>query len=105
MKISIKSAIKKLESVDEKFIQLFHHGSLEIEIYCPEEIDEQLPHSRDEVYIIISGKGLFNHEGNQSEFGPGDLIFVPAGDKHRFENFTNDFSTWVMFYGPEGGEK
>lgn len=35
---------------------------------------------------------------------PGDLLFVPAGVVHRFEEFTDDFATWVMFYGPEGGE-
>jgi len=23
---------------------------------------------------------------------------------HRFENFTDDFATWVIFYGEEGGE-
>jgi hypothetical protein len=24
---------------------------------------------------------------------------------HRFEDFTDDFATWVIFYGPEGGER
>jgi hypothetical protein len=24
---------------------------------------------------------------------------------HRFEEFTDDFYTWVIFYGPDGGEK
>jgi hypothetical protein len=24
---------------------------------------------------------------------------------HRFEDFTHDFGTWVIFYGPEGGEQ
>jgi len=38
------------------------------------------------------------------ETQPGDLLFVPAGIVHRFEDFTDDFATWVMFYGPEGGE-
>jgi hypothetical protein len=28
----------------------------------------------------------------------------PAGAVHRFENFSNDFVTWVVFYGPQGGE-
>jgi uncharacterized RmlC-like cupin family protein len=37
-------------------------------------------------------------------FGPGDFLFVPAGIEHRFVNFTDDFSTWVIFYGPKGGE-
>lgn len=35
---------------------------------------------------------------------PGDLLFVPAGVEHRFGPFTDDFATWVLFYGPEGGE-
>jgi hypothetical protein len=35
---------------------------------------------------------------------PGELLFVPAGVVHRFEDFSDDFATWVMFYGPEGGE-
>jgi mannose-6-phosphate isomerase-like protein (cupin superfamily) len=37
-------------------------------------------------------------------FGPGDVLFVPAGVEHHFENFTDDLATWVIFYGPEGGE-
>ena len=35
---------------------------------------------------------------------PGDLLFVPAGVVHRFEEFTDDLAVWVIFYGPEGGE-
>ncbi|MEO8164540.1 MAG: cupin domain-containing protein, partial [Betaproteobacteria bacterium] len=34
-----------------------------------------------------------------------DMLFVPAGVPHRFEMFTDDFCVWVMFYGPEGGER
>ncbi len=37
-------------------------------------------------------------------FGPGDALFVPAGAVHRFEEFSEDFAAWVVFYGPEGGE-
>jgi hypothetical protein len=32
------------------------------------------------------------------------FLFVPAGQIHRFENFSSDFAVWVVFYGPEGGE-
>jgi hypothetical protein len=32
------------------------------------------------------------------------MLFVPAGIEHRFYDFSDDFCTWVMFYGPEGGE-
>ena len=37
-------------------------------------------------------------------FTAGDVLFVPAGTVHRFEQTSPDFSTWIVFYGPEGGE-
>ena len=37
-------------------------------------------------------------------FKENDVLFVPAGIEHRFENFTDDFATWVIFYGEKGGE-
>ena len=39
------------------------------------------------------------------DFGPGDLLFVPAGVEHRFEEFSDDLAVWVVFYGPDGGEQ
>ena len=33
----------------------------------------------------------------------GDLLFVPAHVEHRFERFSDDFRTWVIFFGPQGG--
>ena len=37
-------------------------------------------------------------------FGPGDFLFVPAGLPRRFTDVGDTMSTWVMFYGPDGGE-
>jgi len=105
MKINPRKALKKLEGTTSPFINLFEHGTLSVEVYKPEKVDLQQPHSRDEVYIIISGNGEFLNDGLRSEVSTGDFLFVPAGIEHRFENFTDDFSTWVLFYGPEGGEK
>jgi mannose-6-phosphate isomerase-like protein (cupin superfamily) len=83
---------------------LFSHGTLEIGFYAPRGSDPQQPHARDEVYVVASGSGTFFHAGERTPFGPGDVLFVPAGAEHRFEEFTPDFATWVLFYGPAGGE-
>jgi mannose-6-phosphate isomerase-like protein (cupin superfamily) len=80
------------------------HGSLLVEYYAPRGRDVQTPHTRDEVYVVIQGSGSFVNGGVRHPFGPGDILFVPAGVVHRFEEFTDDFAVWVMFYGPEGGE-
>ncbi len=87
------------------FKTLFRHGSLEVEIYEPKEVDNQQPHTRDELYVVISGTGYFVNGETRRPFEPGEVLFVPAGVVHRFEEFTPDFATWVFFYGPEGGER
>lgn len=86
------------------FVEVFAHGSLTVELYSPVGRDEQAPHARDEVYVVIAGTGTFRCGGERHAFGPGSLLWVPAGAEHRFEDFTDDFSTWVLFYGPQGGE-
>jgi len=62
------------------------------------------PHTQDEIYIILSGRGVFFHDGKRDAFETGDLLFAAAGVEHRFEDFTEDTVVWVVFYGPKGGE-
>ncbi|MDQ6781593.1 MAG: cupin domain-containing protein [Candidatus Eremiobacteraeota bacterium] len=85
-------------------ITLFSHGTLQVKYYSPREVDDQTAHSRDEVYVVARGTGTFNVVGERIPFEPGTVLFVAAGDDHRFERFSPDFATWVFFYGPEGGE-
>ena len=83
---------------------LLSHGSLELRWYAPKGTDAQTPHTRDELYIVASGHGVFQREAEKVPFSPGDALFVAAGEEHRFIEFSEDFAVWVMFYGPEGGE-
>ena len=64
----------------------------------------QKPHDRDECCVIIEGHGKFEMGDEIVSFGPDDFLFVPAGLPHRFTDFGNTISTWVMFYGLNGGE-
>lgn len=86
------------------FRTVLSHGSMEVEIYAPQGRDDQQPHTRDELYFVMSGTGHFDNNGAVTPFAPGDVLFVRAGAPHRFTDFTDDFATWVVFYGPEGGE-
>ncbi|MGZ3889848.1 MAG: cupin domain-containing protein [Mucilaginibacter sp.] len=87
------------------FAKVMEHGSMSVEIYRPQKTDLQQPHRQDELYVVMSGNGEFVNDGTRHDFGAGDVLFAPAGVEHRFENFTDDFVTWVIFYGPVGGEK
>lgn len=94
------SALAKLAEISgRQFMGVFVHGSLEVEIYKPDKVDLQNPHTRDEVYVVISGSGQFLKGGVRHPFQAGEVLFVPAGVEHRFEDFTEDFATWVFFFG------
>ena len=106
MQISVNDALNQLDANSvQPFIKVLEHGSMSVEIYRPYKIDPQTPHKQDELYVVISGSGEFINNGRRSTFSPGDVLFAPAGVEHRFEDFTDDFATWVIFYGPKGGEK
>lgn len=103
--ISIEEAIQQLEKEKQKrFTALMKHGTMCIEYYAPKNIDPQTPHQQDEIYIIASGEAIFFRNGDSVQCKTGDVLFVPAQMEHRFENFSDDFATWVIFYGKEGGE-
>ena len=89
---------------DDISVHVLKHGTMELEYYAPRGSDSQKPHARDELYVVIAGHGMFRNADKRHAFGPGDVLFVPAGVEHRFEEFSDDFATWVIFWGPEGGE-
>ena len=103
-RLTIFNALSELEKDSELYKVLFNHGTLEVGIFKPEKEDNQDPHPRDEIYIVTSGSGLFIKGNEKQPVEVGEVLFVPAGVEHKFIDFTDDFTTWVFFYGPEGGE-
>ena len=101
MKITPQDALLSLKNSNKLFAELFRRDTLSVEIYKPDRVDLQNPHDQDELYIIIAGSGDFLYEQEIIPFTTGDFFFVPAGVVHRFQNFTDDFSTWVIFFGPK----
>ena len=101
--------------------RLMSHGSMEVRWYGPNGHDPQTPHDRDELYVVVAGTGMFIRAETREPFTdetalhlggeeritvePGDAIFVPAGTHHHFEATSADFGCWMIFYGPEGGER
>ena len=89
---------------------LMARGSMTLRYYAPKGEDRQTPHDQDEVYVVVRGSGTYAVGADETSlervsFGPGDALFAPAGAVHRFEDFTDDFGTWVIMYGPQGGER
>lgn len=80
--------------------EVFVDGDLEIRLYAPKGDDPQTPHDRDELYIVASGNGRFRVGDRVDAVAPGALLYAAAHEVHRFEDFSDDFAVWVVFYGP-----
>jgi mannose-6-phosphate isomerase-like protein (cupin superfamily) len=111
MKASISQALKRLPAAPtakypqgEPFVTMMAGGTMTVEVFAPKGKDLQQPHLQDELYFIHSGEGEIVINGQRFGAAAGDAFFVAAGVEHRFENFSDDFVTWVVFYGKEGGE-
>ena len=103
--VTVEQAMARPIPKGERSASVLAHGSMLVKYYAPRGSDEQTPHTRDELYAVVRGSGWFVNGDRRHPFSIGDVLFVPAGVPHRFEDFTDDFGTWVVFYGPEGGER
>lgn len=90
---------------DERFTHVLRNNDVEIFLYSPKLKDNQQPHRRDEFYIVSAGTGTFVCDKMRTPFKRGDLLFAAAGKEHRFEDFSDDLSVWVIFYGNEIGSE
>jgi mannose-6-phosphate isomerase-like protein (cupin superfamily) len=60
-------------------------------------VDPQQPHTEDEVYYIVSGRGAIRVDQEDREVKAGSLVFVKAGVEHRFHSITEDLNILVFF--------
>jgi mannose-6-phosphate isomerase-like protein (cupin superfamily) len=61
----------------------------------------QVPHHRDEFYIVASGTARYRWGGGETMIRPGDMMFAAAHTPHGYDQFSEGFSVWVVFYGPQ----
>jgi mannose-6-phosphate isomerase-like protein (cupin superfamily) len=88
----------------ERSTLVLKRGTCDVKLARPVPPNEQAPHTQDEIYVIVRGRGILFHDGKRDSFETGDLLFVAAGVEHRFEDFTEDLAIWRVFYGAQGGE-
>ena len=59
--------------------------------------DPQTPHGEDEVYYVVSGRGVLRVEDVDQPVQSGSVVFVEANAQHRFHSITEDLTTLVFF--------
>jgi mannose-6-phosphate isomerase-like protein (cupin superfamily) len=65
-------------------------------------LDDQTPHTEDEIYLVQAGRATLVTATGTAAVGPGSVVFVPAGEAHRFTDITEDLALVVVFAPPYG---
>lgn len=64
--------------------------------------DGQEPHTEDEIYVVTAGRAMFEAGGDRVAVGAGSVLYVPAGEVHRFTDVAQDLTMVVIFAPAEG---
>jgi mannose-6-phosphate isomerase-like protein (cupin superfamily) len=81
--------------------EVFVDADLEVRFAARPTNGPQVPHQRDELYFVASGSGRYRVEETVTAVGPGAVLFCAAYVAHGFEDISEDFSVWVLFYGQQ----
>ena len=65
-------------------------------------LDDQEPHREDEIYVVRAGAATLVTDSGTAQVRPGSVIFVPAGEEHRFTDVREDLALLVIFAPPYG---
>lgn len=105
MKFTIDEFLEKLPlPADEKWrdgvfdVEPFKKGNVTLVFFAPRGLDYQTFHDEDEFYFIARGTGELIIENERFGCEAGDTFFVAAKKEHHFENFSEDFATWAIFF-------
>jgi mannose-6-phosphate isomerase-like protein (cupin superfamily) len=74
--------------------------SVGLAVWVTGSTDRQRPHKEDEVYYVISGRGLIRVAEEDRAVKPGSLVFVEAGVEHRFHDIEEDLRVLVFWAPP-----
>jgi mannose-6-phosphate isomerase-like protein (cupin superfamily) len=98
--ISLATALA-LPRTPGRSAEVFVDGDLEVRFAATPTNGPQVPHRKDEIYFVASGKARYRVMDQMTDVAAGDVLFCAAHVPHGFENNSDDFSVWVLFYGPE----
>src|SRR5271170_42098 len=97
--------VARVKSSGEGYLETLRAPSMSAGVYVIPAggEDHQSPHEQDEIYFVVRGRAKFRHRELDRPVGPGDLLFVPARDPHRFHSVDLELVLLVVFAPPYSG--
>jgi mannose-6-phosphate isomerase-like protein (cupin superfamily) len=81
------------------YLEFLRVPALSVGLYTLEAgaADGQSPHTEDEVYVVMAGRGRIAVGGEVREVGPGSVVYVAATVPHRFHDISERLEILVVF--------
>ncbi len=97
----IDLAAASADSATAHYTELHRSADLSVGSYLipAGATDPQSPHTEDEVYVVLAGRARLVGPEASVPVGPGSVVFVAAGEEHRFVDVEEDLHVTVVF-GP-----
>jgi mannose-6-phosphate isomerase-like protein (cupin superfamily) len=100
---SLDELVARVASDHHEFAEFFRSpsGSLSLTVarWPVGSVDDQQPHTEDEVYYVAAGRAMLTIGEDRVPVRPGSLAFVAAGVEHRFGEISEDLET-LVFWSP-----
>jgi mannose-6-phosphate isomerase-like protein (cupin superfamily) len=102
----ISKIIEAQQHANKSYLEFWRVPSLSLGLYVLPAggVDPQQPHTEDEVYYVISGRGMMRVQDEDRPVEPGSIIFVRAQVEHRFHSITEELKILVFFAPAEGSQ-
>ncbi len=101
VQFNLTEVVKKQQQSGDAWLELFKVPSLSMGVYnVPagnNDRESHNPHDRDEVYVVISGKGRLTADGEALDVETNSVVYVKAGVDHHFHDVTHDLTVLVFF--------
>ena len=91
--------LEQRERSGERYLEFLTVPTMSTGIYALPEgaVDTQQPHTEDEVYYVLKGEGKLRAGDAEHAVRKGSVIYVKAGQEHRFTEITEDLQLLVLF--------
>jgi mannose-6-phosphate isomerase-like protein (cupin superfamily) len=103
--LELDHLIAKHEACGGRYLEFLRVPALSMGLYVLPAggTDPQRPHSEDELYYVVSGRGRIQVGDEDRAVAAGTLLLVPAGVEHRFHEILEQLTILVFFAPAEKG--
>lgn len=96
---SVEALVAEARRSQSRYVEFLRVPTMSVGVYvlAAGAVDSQSPHREDEVYFVARGKGKFARGAEELTALPGEVLFVPAGEPHRFHSIEEELVLLVVF--------